>query len=233
MVYACILHNETVLTEHIITPSLKTADILQELHPHLDHTLKKRHREFTAGPVTVYALVRSPSEFPASQSSAGNLSFLVFAHSGLGERITFGFLSSVEKKFFEEFDPATTDFAELPVFGCASFNGTLKRMLTTESGKQDALRAAQSELDQVNTIMRKNVEAALERGGQISTLVDKTDRLGTSAQDFRVRSRGLRRRMWFKNVKLMILLGVVVIFLVYLLIGMICGLPGWSRCVSR
>ena len=43
----------------------------------------------------------------------------------------------------------------------------------------------------------QNIEQVLERGERIDLLVDKTDRLGGSARDFRVRSRGLRRRMWY------------------------------------
>ena len=42
-----------------------------------------------------------------------------------------------------------------------------------------------------------------------------------------------RRRMWWKNVKLMVLLGFVVVFLLYLFIGMGCGLPAWSKCTGR
>jgi vesicle-associated membrane protein 7 len=37
----------------------------------------------------------------------------------------------------------------------------------------------------------------LERGERIDLLVDNTDRLGGSAHEFRVRSRGLRRQMWY------------------------------------
>jgi len=74
--------------------------------------------------------------------------------------------------------------------------------------------------------MSKNIEQVLERGERIDLLVDKTDRLGGSAHDFRVRSRGLKRRMWWKNVKLMALLVLVIIFLIYLLVGFGCGLPG-------
>jgi len=95
----------------------------------------------------------------------------------------------------------------------------------------DSLSAARKEIDNVKDIMTENIERVLERGERIDLLVDKTDRLGGSARDFRVRSRGLRRKMWWKNVKLMVLLGVVVVFLLYLFIGFGCGLPGWSRCV--
>ena len=41
----------------------------------------------------------------------------------------------------------------------------------------------------------------------------------------------LTNNRW-KNVKLMALLTVVVIFLIYLFVGFGCGLPGWSKCVG-
>ena len=103
---------------------------------------------------------------------------------------------------------------------------------STEAGKQDAVKNVQAEIENVRGIMTENIERVLERGERIDLLVDKTDRLGEGARDFRVRSRGLRRRMWWKNVKLMVLVGVVIIFLVYLFVGMACGLPGWTKCTG-
>lgn len=96
----------------------------------------------------------------------------------------------------------------------------------TQAGQQDALRTAQREIEGVREIMTENIERVLERGEQMSVLVDKTGRLGENARDFRVRSRNLKRRMWWKNVKLMVLLCLVVLFLIYLFVGFGCGLPG-------
>lgn len=104
---------------------------------------------------------------------------------------------------------------------------------TTQSGKQDAIQNVQGEIDNVRGIMSQNIESLLERGERIDLLVDKTDRLGGSAHEFRVRSRNLRRQMWFKNIKLMALLVVVIVFLIYLFVGFGCGLPGWSKCVGK
>jgi hypothetical protein len=96
----------------------------------------------------------------------------------------------------------------------------------TQAGQQDALRTAQREIEGVREIMTENIERVLERGEHMSVLVDKTGRLGENARDFRVRSRTLKRRMWWKNVKLMVLLTLVIIFLIYLFVGFGCGLPG-------
>ncbi|KAM3067197.1 hypothetical protein ACMFMF_009697 [Clarireedia jacksonii] len=103
---------------------------------------------------------------------------------------------------------------------------------TTQGGKEDAIKNVQGEIDNVRGIMSQNIESLLERGERIDLLVDKTDRLGGSASEFRIRSQGLRRRMWWKNVKLAALLIVVVIFLLYLFVGFGCGLPGWQKCVG-
>jgi vesicle-associated membrane protein 7 len=68
---------------------------------------------------------------------------------------------------------------------------------TTKAGKEDAISNVKGEIDNVRGIMSQNIENLLERGERIDLLVDKTDRLGGRAHEFRVRSRGLRRQMWY------------------------------------
>lgn len=91
---------------------------------------------------------------------------------------------------------------------------------------KDTVKKVQEEIDAVKGIMSENIERVLERGERIDLLVDKTGRLNTNAGEFRRRSQGLRRRMWWKNVRIMALLCLVVVFLLYLVVGMGCGLPG-------
>jgi vesicle-associated membrane protein 7 len=129
----------------------------------------------------------------------------VIADSSLGRRIPFGFLVEIRRRFLEQFPSDGTDFAEMDSYGAGSFNGELKKLMvdygTTKAGKEDAISNVRGEIDDVRGIMSKNIESLLERGERIDLLVDKTDRLGGSAHDFRVRSRTLRRQMWFKNIK--------------------------------
>lgn len=157
------------------------------------------------------------------------------AQSELGRRIPFAFLLELKKKFLAQYNPDSTEYESLPAYGTAAFNSTLKSMLQQYNiaPPNDSLASAKKEIDNVKDIMTENIERVLERGERIDLLVDKTDRLGGSARDFRVRSRGLRRQMWWKNVRIMVLLVVVVIFLMYLFIGIGCGLPGWSKCIGK
>lgn len=131
----------------------------------------------------------------------------------------FGYLFEIRKRFFAQFPAgAGSDYADMPNYGAGAFNAELRGLMVeygaTSGGQSDAIGNAKREIDDVRGIMTKNIESLLERGERIDLLVDKTDRLGGSAREFRVRSRGLKRQMWWKNIKLMALLALVVIIIV-------------------
>lgn len=140
------------------------------------------------------------------------------AEASLGRRVPFGFLFEIRRRFFDAFRADATDYADLPNYGAAGFNATLKELMvdfgTTSGGRDDAISSVQREIDDVRGIMTRNIEGLLERGERIDLLVDKTDRLGGNAREFRVRSRGLKRKMWWKNVKLMSLLALVLVLII-------------------
>ena len=166
---------------------------------------------YTHGAHQIHYISESPLEH-REHPAAGGLTFLVIADASLGRRVPFGFLFEIRKRFFEQF-PESSEFADMPNYGAGSLNAELKNLMieygTTSDGRSDAIGTAKKEIDDVRGIMTKNIESLLERGERLDLLVDKTDRLGGSAQEFRVRSRGLKRQMWWKNVKLMALLGFV------------------------
>lgn len=140
----------------------------------------------------------------------------------------FGYLFEIRKRFLDEF--RTTDFGDMPNYGAGSFNAELKGLMvefgTTSGGRDDAISNVQREMDDVRGIMTRNIEGLLERGERIDLLVDKTDRLGGSAREFRVRSRGLKRQMWWKNVKLMGLLILVLVLIIVAIAIAVSNLTG-------
>jgi vesicle-associated membrane protein 7 len=151
----------------------------------------------------------------------------VISPSAVTRKLPFGYLLEIQRLFTSRY--STSQLADAPPYGCAEFNGTLKATMNQFSvggENEDVVAKAQREIDSVRGIMTENIERVLERGERIDLLVDKTAGLQTGAREFRVRSRGLRRRMWWKNTKLMILLVFVCVFLLYLFVGFGCGLPG-------
>jgi vesicle-associated membrane protein 7 len=236
---ACIASNTTVLSEHASPASTsQTSALAAAILPKISHDSPQK-LTYTHDRLFVHYIADSSSVSPSTDantepSSGAPLTFLVVAQASLGRRIPFAFLLECKKKFLKQYDPETTEFESLPSYGAAAFNSTLKGLVSTynDSPPEDSLGAAKKEIEDVRHIMTENIERVLERGERIDLLVDKTDRLGGSAREFRVRSRGLRRKMWWKNVRLMVLLGVVVAFLLYLMIGAGCGLPAWGKCVG-
>ena len=76
------------------------------------------------------------------------------------------------------------------------------------------------------------IEKVLERGERMELLVDKTDTLNQQAFQFKKKSTQLKRAMWWKNTKLMVILAFVVIVVLYLIVCFACGFPAWHNCVG-
>ncbi|CAK7204745.1 hypothetical protein SEUCBS139899_007505 [Sporothrix eucalyptigena] len=221
LLYACVAHNTTILAECIASASSQTSALASLVLPKIDHKTPQK-LTFTHGSNHIHYIAEAPNQDDDanSHSSAGGLTFLVVAEGSLGRRIPFAFLVAVRSQFFGDFPATTTDFADLPNYGAASFNGTLKALLVQfgTSSEEDALSSVRRDIDDVRGIMGRNIESLMERGERIDLLVDQTDRLGGSARDFRVRSRGLKRQMWWKNVKLMGLMGLVFVLVLLTII---------------
>ncbi|KAI0018385.1 synaptobrevin [Xylariomycetidae sp. FL0641] len=216
LLYSCIAHNTTILSECTTSASSQTSSLASLILPKISHDSPQK-LTYTHGSNHIHYIAEAPSEHP-NNASAGGLTFLVVADSSVGRRVPFGYLFEIRKRFLADFPENSTDYDDLPNYGAGSFNAELKRLMvdvgTTSGGRDDALGNVRREMDDVRGIMTRNIEGLLERGERIDLLVDKTDRLGGSAREFRVRSRGLKRQMWWKNVKLMALLVVVLVLII-------------------
>jgi len=82
-------------------------------------------------------------------------------------------------------------------------------------GKVAALR---SQVNEVKDVMSKNIEKVMERGDNLDNLVTKTTDLEAGAAVFRDRTKVVRRKMWWKNAKMNIVLGVVAVAVILIII---------------
>ncbi|PHH63647.1 hypothetical protein CDD81_5628 [Ophiocordyceps australis] len=215
LLYSCIAHKTTILAECTTSASSQTSSLASLILPKIEHTSPQK-LTYTHGPHQIHYVAEAPSSHPGAPS-AGGLTFLTVADASLGRRAPFAFLLEARSRFLAHFSPDSTDFADLPNYGAASFNADLRNLMgeyATPGREDDAIGNAKREIDDVRGIMTKNIESLLERGERLDLLVDKTDRLGGSAREFRVRSRGLKRQMWWKNVKLMALLALVLVLVI-------------------
>jgi len=78
--------------------------------------------------------------------------------------------------------------------------------------------AIQAQIDDTVGIMRENITKVAERGERLDQLQDKTDNLAVSAQGFRRGANRVRKNMWWKDMKMRIIIGVSILIIVVIIV---------------
>ncbi|KAG8968574.1 SNAP receptor, synaptobrevin [Tulasnella sp. 425] len=78
--------------------------------------------------------------------------------------------------------------------------------------------ALQADIDKTVDLMQKNIAKVAERGERLDDLQDKTDNLAVSAQGFRRGANRVRKNMWWKDMKMRIIIAVGVAILLVIII---------------
>jgi vesicle-associated membrane protein 7 len=150
------------------------------------------------------------------------------ADDSFGRRIPFAFLEDLKTRFTALYTPEQVSTAI--AYGMNEFSRTIAERMDFYSNNigADKYRQVHGEIEQVKDVMVQNIgkysmehyylmmlmlyiERVLERGERIDLLVDRTDQLSQAAFTFRRQSTALKRAMWWKNVKLMAMLGLVLV----------------------
>ncbi|KAF7287897.1 hypothetical protein GWI33_000244 [Rhynchophorus ferrugineus] len=145
----------------------------------------------------------------------------------------FLFLNEIKRRFQAHYGPNTDNAIAY------SLNTEFARVLAnemkhySESHDLDTISKVHSELDELKNIMVKNIDNLSMRGEKIELLVHKTDNLNNASVSFRQTSRNLARSMFWKNIKLYVIIGAVVLVAIYLIVSMSCGGLLWKKCVGN
>ncbi|KAG5683108.1 hypothetical protein PVAND_012410 [Polypedilum vanderplanki] len=92
-----------------------------------------------------------------------------------------------------------------------------------ESGEYDSIQRVHGQIDELKDIMVKNIENITTRGERLELLVNKSESLRNNAVSFRQTSRTIARTLFWRNVKMYILLGLLMLFIIYIIVAMFCG----------
>ncbi|GAA6057076.1 hypothetical protein JCM3770_001446 [Rhodotorula araucariae] len=84
--------------------------------------------------------------------------------------------------------------------------------------KNNKTAQIQQQIDDTVGIMRDNITKVAERGERLDALQDKTDNLAQSAQGFRRGANRVRKQMWWKDMKMRILIAVGIAILVIVIV---------------
>ncbi|VDC00487.1 unnamed protein product [Peniophora sp. CBMAI 1063] len=76
----------------------------------------------------------------------------------------------------------------------------------------------QAQIDDTVNIMRDNITKVTERQERLDSLQDKTDNLAVSAQGFRRNANRVRKNMWWKDMKMRIIIGVTIAVIIIIIV---------------
>lgn len=106
-----------------------------------------------------------------------------------------------------------------------SFGPSLKRHMQQAAERPEELSKVskvQKQVSEVKNIMMDNIDKVLDRGEKIELLVDKTDALRSQADTFQRTGRTLRRKMWWQNLKMKLIVGLIVLVVVFVIFLSVC-----------
>ncbi|XP_022223702.1 vesicle-associated membrane protein 7 [Drosophila obscura] len=101
----------------------------------------------------------------------------------------------------------------------------------SQSREVDQISRVHGQIDELKDIMVKNIDSLRDRGEKLELLVNKTENLSNNSVAFRKASRNLARQMFWKNIRIYVVVGIVIIFIVYVIVSMACGGLAWQSCV--
>jgi len=78
--------------------------------------------------------------------------------------------------------------------------------------------AIQAQIDDTVEIMRDNISKVAERGERLDSLQDKTDNLAVSAQGFRRGANRVRKNMWWKDMKMRLIIGGAIAIIIVIIV---------------
>jgi len=86
-----------------------------------------------------------------------------------------------------------------------------------QAAAQRRLQQTQAQVDEVVDIMKTNVEKVLERDSKLSELDDRADALQQGASQFEQQAGKLKRKFWWKNLKMMIIMGIIGLIIIIII----------------
>ena len=157
-----------------------------------------------------------------------NIVYMCMCDEKEKRRIPFGFLEDMKQRFIVSYgNRAQTEHAYAMN---NEFSPVLKKQMEFyNSAQADSFAQVNSKLDDVKNVMMQNIEALLERGEKLELLVDKTEKLSQSAFQFKKQSNQLKLTLFWRKIKLYILIFFVIAIVCVIISAVICG-AGFKKC---
>ncbi|RAL41979.1 hypothetical protein DM860_016354 [Cuscuta australis] len=153
-----------------------------------------------------------------------SFTYCVVAAESAGRQIPIAFLERVKDDFYKKYGKgkgATAGANSLK----KEYGPKLKehmRYCAEHPEEMSKIAKVKAQVNEVKGVMMGNIEKVLDRGEKIELLVDKTDNLRSQAQDFRKQGTKMKRKMWFENMKIKLVVAGIFALLILMIILSVC-----------
>eukprot|EP01039_Chlorochromonas_danica_P005968 gene5968-6572_t len=157
------------------------------------------------------------------------ITFLCMSDENTKRRLTFSFLEEIKTLWRERF--ASVEQNALPFSLNDLFGPILRQKIDfyNTNPSADNITRVQAQIDEVKDVMLENIDRVLERGERIELLVDKTAKLNEQAVKFEKSSRTLKRTMYWRKVRNILIALVILGLVIFFILVMVCGIS-FSQC---
>lgn len=150
--------------------------------------------------------------------------YCIVAVESAGRQIPLGFLERIKEDFTNKYTGGKAATA-IALSLNREFGPKLKEHMhycMEHPDEVSKISKVQAQVSQVKGIMMENIERIIDRQEKIDGLVDKTENLRSQAHDFRQGGDQLRRKLWWQNMKIKLLILAIIIVLILIIILSVC-----------
>lgn len=151
--------------------------------------------------------------------------YCVVAKESVSKQISIAFLERVKADFKKRYGGGKADTAIAKSLN-KEFGPVMKehmKYIIDHAEEIEKLLKVKAQVSEVKSIMLENIDKAIDRGENLTVLSDKTETLRAQAQDFRKQGTQVRRKMWYQNMKIKLVVLGILLFLVLVIWLSICG----------
>ncbi|XP_027349862.1 vesicle-associated membrane protein 722 isoform X1 [Abrus precatorius] len=151
--------------------------------------------------------------------------YCVVAVESVGRQIPIAFLERIKEDFTKKYAGGKAATAAANSLN-KEFGPKLKEQMqycVDHPEEISKIAKVKAQVTEVKGVMMENIEKVLDRGEKIELLVDKTENLRSQAQDFRQQGTKIRRKMWFQNMKIKLIVLGIIIALILIIVLSVCG----------
>jgi vesicle-associated membrane protein 7 len=218
---ALVAYQKSILVHDKLSPQARPAaqKIVENLPRH-DHKVSYQH-----GGTTYHCMVEN------------QIAYMCIADPDTPTRTAYGFLEELRSKFKAAFAGSSSSYPKGPDLNptaCAKFATQIAASIRmwNENPDSDKVGKLKTQIEGVKQVMLQNIDDVLERGERIDNIVNATESLQETAVNFNDNSRALKNIMWWRNVKILIAIILLVIFISLVISWIACGID-YHKCKSE